>query len=218
MKIKLFALSAFFLFSPVAFANPSLTVVPTTINYEELETTLISITSQGNPWSDLNVAIYPNDLTNNDGKSCSFIQSNQNDTFKNLITPNCIAKEGIYHIVGYSRSGGAPSTQCQTGVYTDCIGNQAYNDVGQHDIIFTVGNPPTPDTLGIMLTAASAGMEKTTGFNVASTVAWTGDNLIKLFIGSVLAVLLSLRGWLVALVIIGSIVYFAYRAFRFFRH
>jgi hypothetical protein len=58
----------------------------------------------------------------------------------------------------------------------------------------------------------------TTGFDVGDVVTWAGDNLIKLFIGSGLAVLYELRGWIVALVIIGAIVYFAYRAFRFFRH
>jgi hypothetical protein len=58
----------------------------------------------------------------------------------------------------------------------------------------------------------------TTGFEMGDVVTWAGDNLIKLFIGSGLAVLYSLRGWIVALVIIGAIVYFAYRAFRFFRH
>ena len=61
-------------------------------------------------------------------------------------------------------------------------------------------------------------MEETTGFNIQGVVQWAGDNLIALFIGSGLAVLLALSGWLVALLILGSIIYFAYRAFRFFRH
>jgi len=69
-----------------------------------------------------------------------------------------------------------------------------------------------------LITTASSGFATTTGFSVASVVTWTGDNLIKLFIGSGLAVLYELRYWIVALVIIGAIVYFAYRAFRFFKH
>ena len=68
------------------------------------------------------------------------------------------------------------------------------------------------------LANATSTFQSTTGFDIAGVVAWSGDNLIKLFIGSGLAVLLALRGWIVALVVIGSIVYFAYRAFRFFRH
>jgi hypothetical protein len=72
--------------------------------------------------------------------------------------------------------------------------------------------------MGDLITSATSTFMTTTGFSMADVVTWSGDNLIKLFIGSGLAVLYSLRGWIVALVIIGAIVYFAYRAFRFFRH
>jgi hypothetical protein len=72
--------------------------------------------------------------------------------------------------------------------------------------------------MGDLLANATSTFMTTTGFQVGDVVTWAGDNLIKLFIGSGLAVLYSLRGWIVALVIIGAIVYFAYRAFRFFRH
>lgn len=69
-----------------------------------------------------------------------------------------------------------------------------------------------------MIDTATSSFQTTTGFDIASVVTWAGDNLIKLFIGSGLAVLYNLRYWIVALVIIAAIVYFAYRAFRFFRH
>lgn len=69
-----------------------------------------------------------------------------------------------------------------------------------------------------LITTAGTGFSSTTGFSVADVVVWSGDNLIKVFIGSGLAVLYELRYWIVALVIIAAIVYFAYRAFRFFRH
>lgn len=72
--------------------------------------------------------------------------------------------------------------------------------------------------MGALITAAESGFSSTTGFTVADTVDWAGDNLIKLFIGSGLSVLYNLRYWIVALDIIGAVVYFAYRAFRFFRH
>jgi hypothetical protein len=72
--------------------------------------------------------------------------------------------------------------------------------------------------MGDLITTAESGFSSTTGFSVASVVTWAGDNLIKLFIGSGLSVLYELRYWIVALVIIGAVVYFAYRAFRFFRH
>lgn len=70
---------------------------------------------------------------------------------------------------------------------------------------------------GIINTATSS-FETTTGFSFADVVTWVGDNLIKLFIGSGVGVLDALKYWIVALVVIGAIVYFAYRAFRFFRH
>jgi hypothetical protein len=93
-------------------------------------------------------------------------------------------------------------------------------------VTFYHADPPPPDpfvqepaiNMYSMIAGAQASMERTTGFNVASTVEWSGNNLFKLFIGSGLAVLLALRGWIVAMVIIGSIIYFAYRAFRFFKH
>lgn len=72
--------------------------------------------------------------------------------------------------------------------------------------------------MGALVTAAQAGFASTTGFAVGDVVTWAGDNLIKLFIGSGLTVLYELRYWIVALVIIGACIYFAYRAFRFFRH
>lgn len=72
--------------------------------------------------------------------------------------------------------------------------------------------------MGDLISDASTGFASTTGFGISEVVEWAGDNLIKLFIGSGLAVLYNLRYWIVALVIIGAVVYFAYRAFRFFRH
>lgn len=72
--------------------------------------------------------------------------------------------------------------------------------------------------MGDLITTAQEGFASTTGFSVYSVVEWAGDNLIKLFIGSGLTVLYELRYWILALVILGAVVYFAYRAFGFFRH
>lgn len=72
--------------------------------------------------------------------------------------------------------------------------------------------------MGDLITEASAGFASTTGFSIASVVEWSGDNLIRLFIGSGLALLYNLRYWIVALVIIAGAIYFAYRAFRFFKN
>lgn len=69
-----------------------------------------------------------------------------------------------------------------------------------------------------MIANATSSFQTTTGFGVTDVVSWAGDNLIKVFIGSGLAVLYELRYWIVALIIIAAIVYFSYRAFQFFRH
>lgn len=69
-----------------------------------------------------------------------------------------------------------------------------------------------------LISTATSTFNSTVGFTPADAVTWTGTNLIKLFIGSGLALLYELRGWIVALVVLSAIVYFAYRAFRFFRH
>lgn len=66
--------------------------------------------------------------------------------------------------------------------------------------------------MGDLITAAETGFASTTGFSVGSVVSWAGDNLIKLFLGSMLAVLYELRYWIVALLIISIIIFFAYRA------
>lgn len=68
--------------------------------------------------------------------------------------------------------------------------------------------------MGDLVTAASSGFASTTGFSISSVVTWAGDNLIKLFLGSMLAVLYELRYWIVGLIIIGLIVFFSYRALR----
>ena len=69
-----------------------------------------------------------------------------------------------------------------------------------------------------MVNNAETGFASTTGFSVASAVGWSGDNIIMLFIGSGLSVLYELRYWIMALVIIYLVVFFGYRAFKFFRH
>lgn len=69
-----------------------------------------------------------------------------------------------------------------------------------------------------IINSATSTFATTTGFSFADVVTWVGDNLIKLFIGSGIGLLDSLKGWIVALVVISAIVFFAYRAFRFFRH
>lgn len=68
-----------------------------------------------------------------------------------------------------------------------------------------------------LINTATSTFETTTGFTYSSVVTWMAD-LLKLVLGSGLAMLDALMGWIIALVVISAIVYFLYRAFRFFRH
>ncbi len=65
---------------------------------------------------------------------------------------------------------------------------------------------------------ASSTFNTTVGFTPADAVDWTGTNLIKPFIGGGLDLLYELRYWIIALVVLSAIIYFAYRAFRFYKH
>lgn len=69
-----------------------------------------------------------------------------------------------------------------------------------------------------IIDTAETGFASTTGFTIGNAVTWTGTNLLDIWIGSGLALLYELRFWIVALIIIGGVVYFAFRAFGFFRH
>ena len=106
------------------------------------------------------------------------------------------------------------------GTYLGSLDSVQYSEefVSSTTYTWLSGGGSSDSAFTTQLGNATSTFQATTGFDIAGVVAWSGDNLIKLFIGSGLAVLLALRGWIVALVIIGSIVYFAYRAFRFFRH
>lgn len=68
-----------------------------------------------------------------------------------------------------------------------------------------------------LIDSASSGFASTSGFTMASAVGFVDENLIKLFIGSGMSVLYNLRWWIIAMLVIAGIIYFAFRAFRFFR-
>lgn len=78
--------------------------------------------------------------------------------------------------------------------------------------------PPPPDVVSTWLNDNSALFASTSGFSIASTVSWTGSNLIGLFLGNGLDILYENRMWLIVCLIIGGILVFTYRAFRFFKH
>ncbi len=123
---------------------------------------------------------------------------------------------GTYYFVGFNSAQrlAGDIDFCQGVTYADCIA--AYPSAEQFSITF---NPPAPPSgFGTMLSSSEDGFNSTTGFSPADLVGWTGTNLTSVFIGSGLALLYYLRYWILALIIIASIVYFSYRAMQFFRH
>ena len=68
-----------------------------------------------------------------------------------------------------------------------------------------------------LISNATSSFATTTGFEMSSLVTWMADTLLKLFLGGGLSVLYELRYWIVALIVISIIVFFAFRAFRFYR-
>jgi len=68
-----------------------------------------------------------------------------------------------------------------------------------------------------IITSASTTFNTTTGFSLSSVVDFMTD-MITLVIGTGLGVLQALLPWIVALVAIGAVVWFLFRAFRFFKH
>jgi len=68
-----------------------------------------------------------------------------------------------------------------------------------------------------IIDSASTTFNTTTGFTLASVVDFMTD-MITLVIGTGLGILQSLLPWIVALVAIGAVVWFLFRAFKFFRH
>ena len=68
-----------------------------------------------------------------------------------------------------------------------------------------------------IIDTASTTFTSNVGFNWGEGVTYM-KTLLLLVIGSGLGVLQTLMPYIIALVVIGAIVYFLYRAFRFFRH
>ncbi len=71
--------------------------------------------------------------------------------------------------------------------------------------------------MNTIISTASTTFTTAMGFNWSDVVTYMAG-LLNLVIGSGLGLLQTLLPYIIALVIISAIVYFLYRAFRFFRH
>jgi hypothetical protein len=77
--------------------------------------------------------------------------------------------------------------------------------------------PAGPTGVFALIASSSASFSAAYGFPVASTTAWASTWFLDI-VGSGLGVLVQLLPYIIGLAVIGAIVYFLYRAFRFFRH
>lgn len=130
-----------------------------------------------------------------------------------------IAQTGIYRLVfitNYDINGAATIANACDIDYASCLSAGA--TVGS-SVTFTYGDvPPTNGPLmDSVITNASSTFTTAVGFNWSDVVTFM-KSLLLLVIGSGLGLLQVLLPYIIALVTIGAIVYFLYRAFRFFRH
>lgn len=137
---------------------------------------------------------------------------------------------GTHYVMAVDASG-IGATAFQIGMDTTASthdGNEWNTTDGAtatYDLIFTIEGdaiapPPPPDTssLQYQLSAASSSIGATTGYDIQTLLRTLGGKMFVLFAGAEVAILGGMKAWIVALLIIAVIVYFASRAFRFFRH
>jgi len=74
------------------------------------------------------------------------------------------------------------------------------------------------DSLNEVVGNATSSFETTTGFTMDSVATWMWSNLAEPILGSGLGVLYTLRWYIVAVIALAIIVYFAFRFFGFFKH
>lgn len=69
-----------------------------------------------------------------------------------------------------------------------------------------------------LISNALAAFASTTGFALSSAATWMWTNLAEPVLGGGLAVLYTLRFYILAVIMLAAVVYFFYRLFLFFRH
>lgn len=126
---------------------------------------------------------------------------------------------GTGHVV-FIEDYGSQGAVCGGGhTYSECVaGAVGIVNVAPYYVNGTPPPPPGPiPSFDGLIAAANTEFASTTGFTMAASVGWVDDKLIKLFIGSGMSVLFNLRWWIVALLIIGGVIYFAMRRLQFLK-
>lgn len=144
-------------------------------------------------------------------------------TYLNVQAGARIGSEGGYPKAGtLGRKFVVVGTECAGyTVIADClalIGNNV-NKYAYYTVHPT-GWTPYATTIDAYVASSTvnADFEMLTGFNMRGTAHWIGDYLIRNFIGNIYGFFYDFRNWLVVLFIMGGVLYFVNRAFRFYRH
>lgn len=69
-----------------------------------------------------------------------------------------------------------------------------------------------------LISNATSSFAATTGFSMDSVAVWMWTNLASPIMGTGFGVLYTLRFYILAAIVLGIIVYFAFRFFGFFKH
>jgi hypothetical protein len=145
-------------------------------------------------------------------------------TFKNALGGNSAVDSNyqfFFNDVYQDYCNGLPIADCAALLtppqYSFCINIDENYNITETACLYPQEVPQTSGVSSLVSTAA-AGYTATVGSSMGSDVSFVGDSFIKIIIGSALAVLLALRYWIVALIIIAAVVYFSFKAFRFFKH
>jgi len=73
-------------------------------------------------------------------------------------------------------------------------------------------------TIDNFIVNSKTNFQDTTGFDITGVIQWAGENLIKVFLGMMFLILYNIRYWIIVLLVLGGIIAFSIRAFKFFRH
>lgn len=110
-----------------------------------------------------------------------------------------------------------PASDCyggSTDLYSGMLTDTGYISSRNYEVIDDIQSAG----MALYIQNSRANFEATTGFNVNGVIAWAGDNLLRPIIGMVFLYLYGLRFWLIVLITFSALIYFTYRAFRFYKH
>jgi len=127
-----------------------------------------------------------------------------------------VKADGTYHLIVFD------SNDWNLWNYATAIADHSGIITSTCDFIYpqeAVPESPSGDSsFSAMIGKSQGEFASTTGTSMGGAVMWAGSTFIGLFLGSGLAILWELRLWIVAMIVISALVYFAFRAFRFTKH